>query len=51
MVEESGFAKANITMVDKVLVVTKEDDIAGLTMLMSGPFVAHFHLTWIARRA
>jgi ubiquinone/menaquinone biosynthesis C-methylase UbiE len=40
VVEESGFAKANITVVDKVLVVTEEDNIAGLTMLMSGPFMA-----------
>ncbi|TVY38458.1 Glandicoline B O-methyltransferase [Lachnellula occidentalis] len=40
VVEESGFAKANITMVDKVLVVTEEDNIAGLTMLMSGPMMA-----------
>lgn len=40
VVEESGFAKANITVVDKVLVVTGEENIAGLTMLMSGPFMA-----------
>lgn len=40
VVEEGGFAKAKITTVDKVLVVTEEDRIVGLTMLMSGPLMS-----------
>jgi hypothetical protein len=40
VVEENGFAKDNITMVDKVLLVTEDKNIAGLTMLMSGPMMA-----------
>jgi ubiquinone/menaquinone biosynthesis C-methylase UbiE len=40
VVQESGFTRTNITMIDKVLVVTEEDNIAGLTMLMSGPLMA-----------
>ncbi|KAI1410588.1 S-adenosyl-L-methionine-dependent methyltransferase [Hypoxylon sp. FL1857] len=39
VVEEGGFAKGNMTMVDKVLVVTDDENIAGLTMLMSGPMM------------
>lgn len=38
-VEEGGFAKDDITTVDKVLVVSDEENIAGLTMLMSGPMM------------
>ncbi len=40
VVEESGFAREKITMVDKVLVVTDDGNIAGLTMLMSGPMMS-----------
>lgn len=40
VVEEGGFAKDNITVVDKVLVVDDGENIAGLTMLMSGPMMA-----------
>ncbi|KFY13340.1 hypothetical protein V491_06426 [Pseudogymnoascus sp. VKM F-3775] len=40
VVEESGFAKDDITMVDKVLVVTDDENIAGLTMLMSGAMMS-----------
>ncbi|KAI2472345.1 S-adenosyl-L-methionine-dependent methyltransferase [Annulohypoxylon bovei var. microspora] len=39
VVEEGGFAKDNITMVEKTLVVTDDENIAGLTMLMSGPMM------------
>ncbi|KAI1758251.1 S-adenosyl-L-methionine-dependent methyltransferase [Xylaria castorea] len=39
-VEEGGFAKDNITVVDKVLVVADDENIAGLTALMSGPMMA-----------
>jgi ubiquinone/menaquinone biosynthesis C-methylase UbiE len=39
VVEESGFAKGNITVVEKVLVVAEEENIAGLTMFMSGPMM------------
>lgn len=39
-VEESGFSKCNIQMVDKVLVVDGEENVAGLTDLMSGPMMA-----------
>ncbi|KFX91843.1 hypothetical protein V490_05707 [Pseudogymnoascus sp. VKM F-3557] len=41
VVEEGGFAKENITVVDKVLVITDEQNIGGLTMLMSGPMMAN----------
>ncbi|KAK7755653.1 hypothetical protein SLS62_002264 [Diatrype stigma] len=40
VVEEGGFAKDNITVVDKVLVVNDDENIAGLTQLMSGPMMA-----------
>lgn len=40
VVEESGFVKDAITVTDKVLVVDDEENIAGLTMLMSGPMMA-----------
>ncbi|KAI0536990.1 S-adenosyl-L-methionine-dependent methyltransferase [Xylaria digitata] len=39
VVEEGGFAKGNITVTEKVLVVNDEENIAGLTMLMSGPMM------------
>jgi len=39
VVEESGFAKDNITMIDKVLLVADDENIAGLTMLISGPMI------------
>lgn len=39
VVEEGGFAKDNIKVVDKVLVVTEDKNVAGLTMLMSGPMM------------
>ncbi|KAI0149993.1 S-adenosyl-L-methionine-dependent methyltransferase [Hypoxylon sp. NC0597] len=39
VVEEGGFAKDNIKRVDKVLTVTDDENIAGLTMLMSGPLM------------
>lgn len=40
VVEEGGFAKDGITVTDKVLVVDDDENIAGLTMLMSGPMMA-----------
>ncbi|KXX79343.1 Ubiquinone/menaquinone biosynthesis C-methyltransferase UbiE [Madurella mycetomatis] len=40
VVEEGGFAMENITMVDKALVVADQENIAGLTMLMSGPMMS-----------
>lgn len=40
VVEESGFARENITVVDKVLVVADEENIAHLTTLMSGPMMS-----------
>lgn len=40
LVEENGFAKSHITVVDKILVVADDEKIAGLTMLMSGPLMA-----------
>ncbi|KAJ0103936.1 uncharacterized protein J7T55_010953 [Diaporthe amygdali] len=40
VVEESGFAKDNITVADKVLVIEDDENIAGLTALMSGPMMA-----------
>lgn len=40
VVEDSGFSKDNITMVDKVLVVADDENIAGLTMLMTGPMMS-----------
>jgi ubiquinone/menaquinone biosynthesis C-methylase UbiE len=39
VVKESGFAKDNIALVDKVLVVADDENIAGLTTLMSGPMM------------
>ncbi|CAJ2503453.1 Uu.00g108470.m01.CDS01 [Anthostomella pinea] len=39
VVEESGFAKEGMTMLDKVLVVKDDENVAGLTMLMSGPLM------------
>lgn len=39
-VEEAGFSKEKITMDERVLVVEDEDNIAGLTALMSGPMMA-----------
>ncbi|KAK9419510.1 putative Methyltransferase type 11 domain-containing protein [Seiridium unicorne] len=40
VVEERGFAKNDITMVDRALVVADAENIAGLTMLMSGPMMS-----------
>ncbi|OTB04904.1 hypothetical protein M426DRAFT_320479 [Hypoxylon sp. CI-4A] len=40
VVEEGGFAKDKISVVDKVLVVSDAENIAGLTALMSGPMMA-----------
>ncbi|KAK4117105.1 S-adenosyl-L-methionine-dependent methyltransferase [Canariomyces notabilis] len=40
VVEEGGFVKDNITVLDKTLVVADEENIAGLTMLMSGPMMS-----------
>ncbi|KAI5917146.1 S-adenosyl-L-methionine-dependent methyltransferase [Camillea tinctor] len=40
VVEEGGFSKDRITMVEKVLVVTDAENIAGLTALMSGPMMS-----------
>ncbi|KAI1310302.1 hypothetical protein F5Y03DRAFT_392239 [Xylaria venustula] len=40
VVEESGFSKEKITVVDKVLPVTGDENIAGLAMLMSGPMMS-----------
>jgi ubiquinone/menaquinone biosynthesis C-methylase UbiE len=40
VVEAGGFAKDNITVVDELLVVDDDDNIAGLTMLMSGPMMS-----------
>lgn len=40
VVEESGFAKDGITVTEKVLVVDDDENIAGLTMLTSGPMMA-----------
>ncbi|TEY25039.1 hypothetical protein BOTCAL_1336g00010 [Botryotinia calthae] len=40
VVEESGFAKDYIKVVEKVLVVADDENIAGLTMLMSGPMMS-----------
>ncbi|KAI1360445.1 S-adenosyl-L-methionine-dependent methyltransferase [Xylaria arbuscula] len=39
-VEEGGFSKDGITVVDKVFTVTDERKIAGLEMLISGPLMA-----------
>ncbi|KAI0423515.1 hypothetical protein F5Y09DRAFT_348815 [Xylaria sp. FL1042] len=39
VVAEGGFAKKDITVTDKVLVVSDDENIAGLTMLMSGPMM------------
>ncbi|KAI0444939.1 hypothetical protein F4803DRAFT_510324 [Xylaria telfairii] len=40
VVEQSGFAREKITMVDKVLTVTDRENIEGLTMLMPGPMMS-----------
>jgi ubiquinone/menaquinone biosynthesis C-methylase UbiE len=40
VVEESGFAKDRIRVVEKTLVVTDDEDIAGLTTFMSGPLMS-----------
>ncbi|KAI0553955.1 S-adenosyl-L-methionine-dependent methyltransferase [Xylaria curta] len=40
VVEEGGFTRGKIAVTDKVLVVTKDENIAGLTALMSGPLMA-----------
>ncbi|PQE29402.1 methyltransferase type 11 protein [Rutstroemia sp. NJR-2017a WRK4] len=40
VVEESGFAKEGIRVVDKTLVITDDEDIAGLTAFMSGPLMS-----------
>ncbi|KAI1178458.1 S-adenosyl-L-methionine-dependent methyltransferase [Nemania sp. FL0916] len=40
VVEEGGFEKGNISMVEKVLVVADDENIAGLVMLMSGPMMS-----------
>jgi len=40
VVEANGFAKDNITMVDKVLIIADNENIAGLTMLMAGPMMS-----------
>lgn len=40
VVEENGFSKDNLTLVEKVLVVSDDENIAGLTALMSGPMMA-----------
>lgn len=40
VVEESGFKKENITVVDKIFVVKDDENIAGLTMLMTGPLLS-----------
>jgi hypothetical protein len=40
LVSECGFDKDNITVADKVLLVNEEENLAGLTALMSGPFMA-----------
>ncbi|KAI1385883.1 S-adenosyl-L-methionine-dependent methyltransferase [Hypoxylon trugodes] len=39
VVEEGGFAKDKITRVDKTLVVTDDENVTGLTALMSGPMM------------
>ncbi|GAW21258.1 hypothetical protein ANO14919_107760 [Xylariales sp. No.14919] len=40
VVEEHGFAKDKVTVVEKTLLVTEEENIAGLTTLMSGDMMA-----------
>ncbi|KFY24092.1 hypothetical protein V493_05456 [Pseudogymnoascus sp. VKM F-4281 (FW-2241)] len=40
VVEEGGFVRDDIAVVEKVLVVTDDENIAGLTMLMSGPMMS-----------
>lgn len=40
VVEESGFAAANIKLDETVLVVDDDENVAGLTSLMSGPMMA-----------
>ncbi|KAI0408256.1 S-adenosyl-L-methionine-dependent methyltransferase [Xylaria palmicola] len=39
VVEEGGFTKDNISAGEKVLIVTDDENIIGLTMLMSGPMM------------
>ncbi|KAI3397449.1 hypothetical protein diail_10780 [Diaporthe ilicicola] len=39
VVEEGGFAKDDIAIIDKVLIVGGDENIAGLAMLMSGPMM------------
>ncbi|KAI0867973.1 S-adenosyl-L-methionine-dependent methyltransferase [Hypoxylon argillaceum] len=39
VVEEGGFAKDNITVLEKTLVVADDENKAGLTTLMSGPMM------------
>ncbi|KAI1152214.1 hypothetical protein F4825DRAFT_419947 [Nemania diffusa] len=39
VVEEGGFAKDNITVLEKALVVADDENKAGLTTLMSGPMM------------
>ncbi|KAI1124806.1 S-adenosyl-L-methionine-dependent methyltransferase [Nemania abortiva] len=40
VVEEGGFAKGNITVVEKTLLVTDKENIEGLIMFMTGPMMA-----------
>ncbi|KAI1194854.1 S-adenosyl-L-methionine-dependent methyltransferase [Nemania serpens] len=40
VVGEGGFAKEKMTVFDKVLVVSDAENVAGLTMLMSGPMMS-----------
>ncbi|ETS74151.1 hypothetical protein PFICI_14017 [Pestalotiopsis fici W106-1] len=40
VVEEGGFAKDNITVVEKALLVSDGENVAGLTALMSGPMMS-----------
>jgi hypothetical protein len=40
VVDEGGFSKDKVTLAEKVLVVDDDENIAGLTMLMSGPMMA-----------
>jgi ubiquinone/menaquinone biosynthesis C-methylase UbiE len=40
VVEENGFAKDKIRMVEKLLIVKDDENVAGLTTLMSGPMMA-----------
>ncbi|KAF2015072.1 S-adenosyl-L-methionine-dependent methyltransferase [Aaosphaeria arxii CBS 175.79] len=40
VVEENGFTKDNVTLVERELVVSDDENIGGLTTLMSGPMMA-----------